>query len=197
MNCFETISPALLISQLFGAVGIFISITIYAGKNRSNIITCKFISDIVWAVNYTLIGAYTGALLNVIAMARETVFYNRGKKKWASSRLWLYVFILLVLISPAIDLMKPGVFSIAPLFPAVGSTFAVLSFYCLNEKRMRLLGLIAQLLWLVYGFFPFNPTGIISCSLTIVSIIIGALRAHKDKTADADTVNIDQKGEKK
>ena len=197
MNFFDSISPALLISQIFGAIGIFISITIYAGKNRSNIIICKFISDIVWTVNYTLIGAYTGALLNVIAMARETVFYNRGKKKWASSRLWLYIFILLVLISPAIELMKSDTPSIVPLFPAIGSTFAVLSFYCLSEKRTRILGLIAQLLWLVYGFYPFNPTGIISCSLTIVSIIIGTVRAHKNKAEDTDTVNIDQKGEKK
>lgn len=176
MNFFDSISPALLISQIFGTAGIIISLSIYAGKSRANIITCKFISDVIWAINYLLLGAYTGALLNIIAMARETVFYNRDKKKWAASRLWLYIFIALVLVSPTIDLIKLDTFSLVPLFPAVGSSFAVISFYSRKTETMRIFGLVAQILWLIYGFLLFNPTGIISCLLTIASIAIGFSR---------------------
>ena len=171
----------MLISQIFGTAGIIISLSIYAGKSRSNIITCKFISDVIWAINYLLLGAYTGALLNIIAMARETVFYNRDKRKWAASKIWLYVFVALVLISPTIDLFTADSFSIMPLFPAVGSTFAVISFYNRNTKNMRIFGLIAQSLWLIYGFKPFNPTGIIACILTIISIAIGFFRETYQK----------------
>ncbi len=184
MDWIKDIDLNLLISQIFGTAGIIISLSIYAGKSRSNIITCKFISDVIWAINYLFLGAYTGALLNVIAMARETVFYNRDKKKWAASRIWLYIFIALVLISPTIDLIKAGAFSIIPLFPAVGSSFAVVSFYNRSTKNMRIFGFIAQVLWLIYGFLLFNPTGIISCLLTIASIVIGfirEIRAKKDK----------------
>ena len=187
MNWFNDIPLNLLISQIFGMIGIAISLTIYAGKSRKSIICCKFISDAVWFVNYSLLSAYTGALLNVIAMARETVFYNREKKKWASSRAWLYIFIACVLISPTIDLISHGGFTIIPFFPAIGSSFAVISFYSKNTKTMRIWGFIAQVLWLIYGFLLFNPTGIISCSLTIASIAIGffrELKATKKTTAE-------------
>ena len=181
MNFFESVPLPLLISQIFGTAGIIISLSIYAGKSRANIITCKFVSDVVWAINYLCLGAYTPALLNVIAMARETVFYNRHKRKWAASKIWLYVFVALVLISPAVDLFTADSFSIMPFFPAVGSTFAVISFYNRNTKNMRIFGLIAQSLWLIYGFKPFNPTGIISCILTIISIAIGFFRETYQK----------------
>ena len=180
MNWFKDIPLNLLISQIFGMIGIVISLTIYAGKSRKSIICCKFISDAVWFVNYSLLGAYTGALLNVIAMARETVFYHREKKKWAASRAWLYIFIACVLISPTIDLIRSDTFTIMPLFPAIGSSFAVISFYSKNTKNMRIWGFVAQILWFIYGFKPFNPTGIISCSLTIASIAIGFFREVKD-----------------
>ena len=180
MNWFKDIPLTLLISQIFGTIGIVISLTIYAGKSRKSIICCKFISDAVWFVNYSLLGAYTGALLNVIAMARETVFYHREKKKWAASRAWLYIFIACVLISPTLDLINNGGFTIVPLFPAIGSSFAVISFYSKNTKSMRLWGFFAQMLWLIYGFLLFNPTGIISCLLTIASIVIGFFRELKN-----------------
>ena len=185
MGIFASSAPNVIASQIFGAIGIVISLFIYAAKTRSKIITCKFIADIIWMLNYALIGAYTAALINVIGMARETVFYNRGSKKWASYRWWLYVFVAFTFLSPILEFVGKGAFSFIPLIPATGSVFAVISFYSMKTRNMRILGIFAQLLWTLYGIIVFNPTALISSILTIVSIVIGAIRDMQDNKAKA------------
>ena len=180
MGIFEKLTPE-VISQVFGIIGIALSIFIYAAKSRSKIIVFKFASDLVWALNYLFAGAYTGALLNTIGMARETVFYNRGRKKWASHRFWLYVFIALTFLSPILEFIKLGHFSFVPLLPATGSMFAVISFYSIKTKNMRILGLIAQTLWTIYNAIVANPTALIASILITVSIFIGMFREWSDE----------------
>ena len=193
---FAEMAPLMLVAQIFGILGTAISLLIYAGKTRKSILICKFISDVLWFFNYILIGAYTGALLNVIAMGRETVFYNREQKKWASYRVWLYVFILLTLLSPVLEWVKGG-WSWVPLLPATGSVLAVISFYSKHPPVMRYFGIGAQILWLAYGILLVNPASILACTLTILSALIGmtrewiAKRAEKRKTAASNTVNED------
>ena len=189
MGIFEKLKPE-VISQIFGIIGIALSIFIYAAKSRSKIIVFKFSSDVVWALNYLFAGAYTGALLNTIGMARETVFYNRGHKKWASHRFWLYVFIALTFLSPILEFIKLGHFSLVPLLPAAGSIFAVISFYSIKPKTMRILGLIAQILWTVYNVIVENPTAFIACILIIVSIFIGMFREWHDNHKEENSVQI-------
>ena len=193
---FAEMTPLMIVAQIFGILGTAISLLIYAGKTRKSILICKFVSDVLWFVNYILIGAYTGALLNVIAMGRETVFYNRERKKWASHRVWLYVFILLTFLSPAFEWIKGG-WSWIPLLPASGSVLAVISFYSKHPPVMRYFGIGAQILWLAYGILLVNPASILACTLTILSALIGmtrewiAKRAKQKNAAASNTVNED------
>ena len=116
-------------AHMLGVIGIVLGFFIYLSKSRARIILCKFISDAVWFLNFLFLGDATGAILNLIAMGCETVFQNRGKYSWASHHIWLFVFLLLTLLSPIIEWRKLGTFSWPPLCPAIGSMFAVVSFY--------------------------------------------------------------------
>ena len=174
-------APHLIVAQIFGYFGIAISIAIYAGKTRGQILICKFISDTLWFVNLILVGGFTGALLNLIAMGREVVFYNRTRKAWAGHRVWFYVFLALTALSPAFEWMKLGEFSWIPLFPAVGSIFAVVSFYTEKPTAMRLFGFAAQAFWLAYAFILDNKSSIICGIFTILSAVIGMVREWLSK----------------
>lgn len=173
---FSTMAPHMMVAQIIGYFGVAISIAIYAGKTRGQILICKFISDTLWFVNLMLIGGFTGALLNLIAMGRETVFYYRGRKTWASYRVWLYVFLALTVLSPVFEWIKLGEFTWIPLLPAIGSVFAVISFYSNVPAVMRCFGLLAQGFWLSYAILLDNQSSIICGILTILSALIGILR---------------------
>ena len=173
---FSAMQPHEIVAWVFGILGILLSLILYAGRTRTHILICKLISDVLWFVNYILLGAYTGALLNVIAIGRETVFYNRDRRKWASHRIWLYVFILLTFLSPIMEFVKLGGFSWIPILPAIGSVLAVISFYSKRPWVMRCFGFGAQAFWITYGILIWNPTAVISSALIITSAVIGTVR---------------------
>ena len=77
------------ISQVIGFVGTIVSFIIFQQNKRSRIIGLQILSTSLFAVHYILLGAFTGAALNLIAVTRSIVFYNNDKK-WAKSPAWLW-----------------------------------------------------------------------------------------------------------
>ena len=82
-----------MIASIVGALGIGANVIIYQQKNGKKLLFYKLISDFLWAAHYFLLGAVSAALVAVIGIFRETVFFNQDKK-WAKSNLWLVFFIL-------------------------------------------------------------------------------------------------------
>ena len=157
-------------AQILGIIGIAVSFFIYIARKRSTILLCKFSCDVIWAAHYFLIGAWSGAALNVLAMARETVFFNK-RKKWASSRLWMYLFAGLTLLSGILTWEGP-----TSLLPAVGSVCAVISFWCTKPVNIRLLAIPAQGLWIIYNVIHRSIPGGISSGLQLLSVMLGLAR---------------------
>jgi hypothetical protein len=176
MDFLKDLSPNIVASQILGAIGIVFSLSIYAGETRSRIVVCKFISDALWALNYLLVGGYTGSLLNAIGMAREAVFYHRDTKKWASNRFWLYFFAALALLSPIMEWVQLDSFSLLPILTALGSTTSVFSMYSRHTMTMRILGLLTQAFWLAYGIILHNVTWVLCGIMIVISAIIGIVR---------------------
>lgn len=167
----------IILGNVIGAIAVVENLFIFAALKRKNILKLKFLSDVLWFFNFLFLGALTGAVLNVIAMLRETVFSLRGKNKIASHIIWLPVFMILTLISPALDCIKQGAFIPMTLLPATGSIMTVYSLYQDNPKVTRIIALFAQTLWLIYAAMLFNVTAFLSNALQIVSALIGIIRA--------------------
>ena len=167
-----------LIGNVIGVIAVIENIFIFATLKRKNILKLKFLSDSLWFLNYLFLGALTGAVLNIIAMLRETIFSLRGSKKFASHFFWLPIFLLLTLISPTLDCIKAGAFVPMTLLPAAGSMLTVYSFYQSSPKVTRYIALVAQTLWLIYTAMLLNIPAVCSNVLQIVSALIGITRAY-------------------
>ena len=66
---------------------------------RGLLLKVQFLGSAVWIVHYALLGAYTGAAINALGMVRSVVCYYNDRK-WAKSRVWLALFVLLYAASP-------------------------------------------------------------------------------------------------
>lgn len=97
-----------LIGEIIGAIAIIEGFMIYFTKSKENILLFKFISDFLWFVNFICTGGWTGAILNLIGMCREAVFSQRGKRKLFSGNIWLWLFLILSVISPTVSLLNGG-----------------------------------------------------------------------------------------
>jgi hypothetical protein len=69
------------------------------------------------------------------------------------------------------------------LLPAIGSALAVIAFYCKQPLHIRLFGLVAQLLWLIYTILSFNVVSAIQNVILIISILLGLLRDYREYRA--------------
>jgi len=163
------------IGQALGIVLAVFAFFIYYAKTRRGILVTKLICDIGYCIQQLMIGAPTGALLDVIAAFREVVFYHRKTKSWAAHRFWLYFFAVLMGLSPVFTWTGPVSF-----LPAGGSVIAVLSFYCEKPFHMRLFGLLAAIPWFLYAILTVNYGLILSSIIQLTSIFLGLLRDYRE-----------------
>ena len=171
-------SPLFIASQILGLCLCIISFFIYYLKKREHILITKLISDVLCVIQQAMVGASTGAMINGIAVARELIFYNRGRKKWASHIVWLFVFIGAMGISPVLTWQGP-----ISILPAIGSSLAVMAFYCKRPTHTRIFGLFAPAPSEIYTVVTFNPVAVLQNTIQIVAALLGLLRDYKEYRA--------------
>jgi hypothetical protein len=166
--------PWKLIGEIIGVVAIIEGFLIFLSSKRERILVFKFISDALWTVNQLMLGGYTGALLNGIAMGREVVFYNRDKRKWASLIVWPVLFMIITAVSPMMSLIngKEGWYAI---LPAMGSMAAVIGFYSRRPNVTRYISFLANGLWLAYNIIISNVSASVSGVILLLSATVGTV----------------------
>ncbi len=162
------------VGQALGIVLALVGFFIYFAKTRRGILIAKLVCDAGYCIQQMMLGATTGALLNGIAVFREIVFYYRCDKKWASHRFWLYLFVVLMGISPVFTWM--GAVSI---LPTAGSVVSVFAFYCEKPQHTRLLGLAAMLPWLIYAMIITNYGLLLTTTIQFFSAVLGLIRDYR------------------
>lgn len=164
-----------IIGQILSLTGPVIGFFVFYSKTRKQILTAKLTLDIMNVVQQLMVGMFTGSLICGIMVFREIVFYFRGIKKWASSKLWLVLFLALTILSPALTWDGP-----VSILPAIGTTISVFSFYSLNPSRTRFLGIFAHSFWLVYTIVRSNIGGMIANVVLIGAAIAGLIRDRRE-----------------
>ena len=167
-----------IFTQLLG-VGAMVSLfLIYQQKSRKKIIMCKLSADLFWIAHYFLLGATAGIIPNFVGVFRELVFVNRNKRKWASTPLWVAIFIAVNLTLGIINYDQW--FDIVPI---IASSFVTISLWIDNPNLTKIISVPVSAAFLVYDIFVGSYVGIINESIAICSIaiyFIKLLRRHNN-----------------
>ncbi len=169
-----------IIAQVIGVFGMIANFLSFQQKKQKGAIACQFFAALLFAINFLLLGAYIGALLNVVGVIRAIVFVNREKLN-ATHPVWLIVFIL------AFAGTYPLVFTvfgkepsienlIIEILPVIAMILSTISFRLTKAKDIRRFGMFSSPMWLIYNIFCFSIGAIISEILNLISIIIGIIR---------------------
>lgn len=165
-------TPAHVAGQILGILLIFPSMFFLFPRDKRKILKIKLFLDIMNTIQYALIGAYAGAVLNFIMCGREIIFLNKGKKRWADSHVWFFVFILLVLVSPVYSIVS-GKEGWLAIMPACGSVIAVIALGQENPHRLRILAVVGSVPWLIYAII----TGNIGATVTNILVVSAGIAA--------------------
>ncbi len=174
-----------IIAQAIGIVAMAFNIISYQGKKQSTVIALQLIGGALFAVNFLMLGAIVGGLLNIIATLRAVVFLFKDKLK-ADSIPWFIFFvstyITVYILNFTLFGKEPTLFNlIIEILPVIGMTALNIGFRLKNASDVRKCGLICSPAWLIYNIAAGSYGAIICESITLVSIFVGMLRHDRKK----------------
>ena len=172
-------------AQIVGFIPLVLSLITFALTKRKHILVSKTLSDFTSAIHFFLLGEIVGGMVCVINTARGTIFYQRGKAKWASHIVIPIIFCVATLATSFIR--WNGAIS---LLPTCGSVLAVIGFWFNNPRYIKLFNLPAITLWLIYsiliGSISTTLINAFSIITILVSMVIDLIKSARLKKAKAN-----------
>ena len=155
-----------ILIRAFGIAGLILCLVTFQFKKHKNIVLCKMVSEIVFAIQYILMGQFTGAFVDLISGLRNYLFYKFVEKKRSTTPL-IIIFSLFMIIICASTWV--GILS---LLPVAAKVLTTISYGMKNERLLRLITLPSCILWIAYNFVVGGYEALIGDALSFCSIII-------------------------
>lgn len=156
--------------QAVGVVGMVFGVLSYQCNTHKKIMIFKTVTEFSFAVQFFLLGKYTGVAMNVIGCVRNIVFAAVIAKK-KSPLPGIIVFAVLMITAGA--LTWAGAIS---LLAIIGKTSTNFSFGMSNPKHVRLLTVPSCTCWLIYDILGNSIAGAVLEVLGLISIAVGYFR---------------------
>ncbi len=164
-------------ANVIGVIAVILFTLSYQQKKRKNIIIMNATSRVFYILQYLLLSAYSGAVLDVLGIVISLVANNKDKPS-IKKRLPLFITGSSVLLIVAGVIFYENFFS---LFSLLGILFHVSAFWLTDERKIRWLSLIGSPCWFVYNFNSHAFGSAIGDTLTFFSIIIAMIKYKKAK----------------
>ena len=167
-------------AQGVGIVAMAFNILSYLQKTRKGVISFQLLGASLFAVNFFMLGATIGGILNLIAAIRAVIYLNKEKLR-ADSPIWLIGFISLYIGSYILNFTLLGKDftlqnALIEVLPVIGMVAINLSYIKNDAKTVRLFGLVSSPSWLIYNIANFAIGAIVCEVLSICSIIAGIVK---------------------
>ena len=172
-----------IIAQIIGIIAMMFNILSYQCKSRQAIIALQLIGAALFSVNFLMLGATVGGILNILAVIRAVIYMFKDKFK-ADTIYWFVAFvasyILIYVLNFTVFGKEATLFNlIVEILPVIGMTALNVGYRLKNSRNIRTCGLISSPAWLIYNIIAGSFGAIICETFTIISIIIGILRHDK------------------
>lgn len=167
-------------AQTIGVAAMLFNIFSYQQKTSKGVIIMQLFGGALFSVNFFMLGATVGGILNLIAVFRAIVFWGKEKFK-AESKAWLFVFVGLFIASYILTFTLFGkpftvTSAVLELLPVIAMTATTISFRLNAASVIRKFGLISSPSWLIYNICNFAIGAIICEAVSLISIFIGIIR---------------------
>jgi hypothetical protein len=153
-------------AQVVGIFGLAVLLLIFQFNDRRIILRLQALSGLIWALQYILLGAYTGAVMNFLMSVRNYLFEKYGHKT--------YVFWVSLAAIVGSGLMTWADWS--SVLPTVASVIATVAVWQKRPRRIRFMMLVVPPLWFAYNVIHGSYPGMIGDTITFCSLLIGIYR---------------------
>ena len=160
------------LAQGVGLAAVALFVTSYQIKKRRGIILCNAISRALYIIQYILLFAFEGAVLDVLGLISSVLAERKDTSFLKKYRLPMLLLLNGAIVTAGILLYR-NVFS---LFPMIGVLLHTGAFWISDEKRIRLMSFFGSPFWLVYNLYSFAIGSAVGDVLTMLSIGLAIFR---------------------
>lgn len=156
-----------LLSQIFAFIAvIFLGLT-YLIKDKKIILVFAILFAACYGIQYLILNAITGLLMNIVSVIRNIWFYINAKNKKKNS---ILVLISLIVISIIFGMISfNNIFSLLPIIATILYTYSI---WQDDIKIYRYLAVPISLSWIGYNIYSHSLVSTISeCILLIIEIV--------------------------
>lgn len=173
----------LIISQVIGLAAVGLYLLSYQLKKRKQIVWTTFISNSLYVLQYVLLGAFSGAVMDTLSAVGS---FFAGKKHSPSLKKyikWIAAVNLIVIAGAGITVAVMRRDPIE-LLPVIGALFQTGGLFCEDEQTIRKFGLCGAPFWLVYNLFAQAYGAAVGSVFIIASAATAVMRYRKKKTSE-------------
>jgi len=157
--------------QFIGLLGLLLVILSFQQKERGRILTLLYLAQILFTVHFSLLGAWTGAVMNGISAVRTFLFSQKDKFKFIDNPLLLYFFTVIAWIA-GIMVWK----NIYGILPIIAMTFDNYAVWHKKASKIRLFMIIPRPFWFIYNLNAGSIAGILSELFVFLSVAVCIIR---------------------
>lgn len=160
------------IATVVGLVAVAMFVLSYQMRSRNNIIILNAGSRILYVIQYIILGAFEGAMLDIVAFIASVVCHNQYKKI-IREHLKLTIVLTNLFIVGMGMLTYKNIFS---LLPIIGVILEISALWFGKISYLRVMSLIAIPFWMTYNIMSSAYSSVAGNIITAVSITIALIR---------------------
>ena len=141
-------------------------------KSAKKILACKFVSNILYVLQYLLLGAFVGAALDTAAVITTALGYGKEKPLIVKYKIPILIVIHLAILVIGI-LLYQNPFS---LLAIAGALLESVANWMKKERSIRIFSLLAVPCWLIYNTACGAYGSVLGNVLAAISIITALIR---------------------
>lgn len=187
-----------LVAQIIGIFAMVMNVLSFQQRDRRAIICFQIFGTALFAVNYFLLGATVGAILNCVGIFRALVYYFGDFFK-SERKVWLVAFVGLYVLSYVLTFTlfgkEPTPVNLAlELLPVVAMSLTTVSYGAKEARTVRIIGIVNAPMWMTYNVAN-TAIGAMLCEIfNAISCIIGLIRFDIKKVGgESDTADDKEK----
>ena len=167
-----------IIPQIIGIIAVILFVLSYQIKKRRGIILCNVVSRCLYILQYVLLGAFSGAILDVLGVVASVIAEKKDKpfiKKHLRAVI-IAIDAVMVIAGVIICIINK---SLLDLLPIAGVLLHTSAFWISDERKIRLVSLTGSPFWFVYNFASRAYGSAAGDLFTMVSIVIAMVKYRK------------------
>ena len=161
-----------VLATISGFSAVFLFVLSYQLKSRRAIIGVNAASRVLYVLQYILLGAFEGALLDIVAFL-VTLLCAKSNSGFVKRHFALTVILAnLAIIGLGLTVYK----NIYSLLPILGVIFETLALWLKKERHIRFASLLGAPFWLAYNIICLAYASAVGNVFTLISITVAIVR---------------------